>query len=79
MDICHFPSTAIRIRERTLDLIAAMNGGVAPEIAEKPTFFVIYCRGSHHSETDIMDEETFTRLHGHMPDHEDTMLVTPID
>ena len=79
MRMCDHPVIAFRVHNRTLDLITALNGGVTPEIEEKPTFFMIYCVGSDHEETDIISEETYNRTYEEMPSHLLTMQVTTID
>jgi hypothetical protein len=78
MRCTHLP-LAIRIRERTLSTITALNEGVTPEIEEKPTFFMIYCFGSDHEETAIIDEDTYARTYEPMPVHIDAMQVATID
>lgn len=76
---CQHRPTAIRIHPRTLDMIAALNGGVTPVITEKPSFFMIYCPGSDHEETDIIGEATYARTYTPMPGHLHSMTVTTID
>ena len=79
MDMCKHKPLAIRVLPRTLDLITALNGGVTPEIEEAPTFFMIYCHGSDHEETEIIDEATYRRTYGPMPDYTDSARPTTID
>lgn len=79
MDMCEFQPIAIRVHRRTLDMITALNGGVTPEIEEKTTFFMIYCAGSDHEETEIISEETYARTYEPMPDHVHAMTVNTID
>lgn len=79
MDMCNNLPLAIRIRNRTLSTITALNGGVTPQIEEKPTFFMIYCAFSDHEEAAIIDEETYARTYEPMPDYIDAMQVKTID
>lgn len=79
MEMCTHQPIAIRIQERTLKMIAAENGGLEPQIEDVPTFFMIYCSGSDHEETAIIDEDTFNRTYKPMSSHVLGQFVTTID
>lgn len=79
MNMCTHQTLAIRVVERTLTMIAALNGGVEPSIERYPTYFMIYCVDSCHEESAIIDESTFNRTYGAMPGHVLSSYVTTID
>jgi hypothetical protein len=79
MIVCDHLPLAIRITPRMLSTIASLNGGVTPEIEEAPTFFMIYCYGSDHEETEIISDETYKRTYEELPAHLDAMQVRTID
>jgi hypothetical protein len=79
MDMCNYLPLAIRLRERTLSTITALNDGTEPEIRSYPEYFMIYCFGSDHEEMAIIDEETYSRTYEPMPVEIDAMQVNTID
>lgn len=79
MDMCNFQPLAVRIVPRTLDMIAALNDGVTPELEAEPTYFMLYCADSDHEEAAIIDEPAFERTYGKMPGHVLAQYVHTID
>lgn len=79
MDMCAYSALAVRLTPRTLSMITALNDEIEPEIRTYPEYFMIYCVDSDHEERAIIDEETFERTYGKMPDHVVATYVDPID
>ena len=79
MQLCTFQTLAIRITKDNLAEIARLNGGVKPELEDAQTYFMLYCFISDHEEAAIIDEDTFLRTYGEMPENLRSMFVTTID
>lgn len=80
MQMCPHPASAIRVHRRTIDMIRALEPTVPLSIRGVDTlYFMIYCAGSDHEETEIITSEVYDRTYEAMPDHVHAMNVRTID
>lgn len=78
MDMCKFKPLAIRVHRRTINLIQSFDKKIELE-GNEDKFFMIYCYGSDHEETEMIDQVTYDRTYEAMPELELVNTVNTID